>query len=121
MSSRESSAQNLKVRLRVVCGEEDAFGPGKAQLLESLLETSSLNRSASEMKMSYVKALALVRAMNEHFTEPLVTLARGGANGGGTQVTATGRRILDAYHEMQKASEAAARPAWRKLRRALRG
>ncbi len=120
MSTREAAAQSLKIRLRVVCGEEDAFGPGKAQLLESLLHTSSLNRTASELKMSYVKALALVRAMNEHFAEPLVTLARGGARGGGTQVTAIGRRVLAAYHEMRKASEAAARPAWRKLRRVLR-
>ena len=68
----------VKVRLRIVRGEDDAFGPGKAQLLESLLETGSLNRSAGAMKMSYVKALALVRAMNAHFAEPLVVPSRGG-------------------------------------------
>ena len=42
--------RDLKVRLRVIRGSEDAFGPGKAQLLESLVETGSLNRSASAMK-----------------------------------------------------------------------
>ena len=81
----QSPHLSVKVRLRVVCGEADAFGPGKAQLLESLLETGSLNRSASAMKMSYVKALALVRAMNAHFAEPLVVLSRGGKDGGGAQ------------------------------------
>ncbi len=100
-------------------GEEDALGPGKAQILESLLETGSLNRTASAMKMSYVKALALVRSMNTHFREPLVELSRGGKRGGGTQVTDAGRKALAAYHAMCKASETAARPAWRRLRKLL--
>ena len=111
----------VKIRLRVLRGEADAFGPGKAQLLESLLETGSLNRSAGAMKMSYVKALALVRAMNAHFTGPLVVLSRGGRQGGGTQITATGRKVLAAYQDMRAASEEAAGPAWKRLRRLLKG
>jgi molybdate transport system regulatory protein len=120
-SAKTTEAPELKLRLRMACGRDDAFGPGKAQLLESLLETASLNRSASAMKMSYVKALALVRSMNLHFREPLVVLTRGGAKGGGTQVTDTGRKVLAGYHSMCAASEAAARPEWRKLRRFLKG
>jgi molybdate transport system regulatory protein len=110
----------VKIRLRVVRGAADAFGPGKAQLIESLCETGSLNRSASAMKMSYVKALALVRAMNMHFVEPLVVLSRGGKDGGGTRVTAAGRAVLAAYHTMREASEAAAEPAWKRLRHLLK-
>ena len=111
---------SIKVRLRVTCGEHDAFGPGKAQLIESLLETGSLNRTASTMKMSYVKALSLVRAMNAHFQKPLVELSRGGKRGGGTQVTDTGRKVLAEYHAMREASEAAALPAWKRLRKLLK-
>ena len=101
-------------------GDEDAFGPGKAQLLESLLDTGSLNRTSSAMKMSYVKALALVRAMNAHFIAPLVVLSRGGKQGGGTQVTDTARKVLAEYHAMREASEAAALPSWRRLRKLLK-
>ena len=111
---------DLKLRLRITRGQEDAFGPGKAQLLESLIETASLNRTAGAMKMSYVKALALVRAMNTHFQEPLVILSRGGKQGGGTQLTETGRRVLAEYHAMQRASEQAAATGWKSLRRLLR-
>ena len=117
---KTAAAPQLKLRLRMACGVDDAFGPGKAQLLESLLETASLNRTASGMKMSYVKALALVRAMNSHFREPLVVLTRGGAKGGGTQVTETGRKVLAEYQKMCAASEAAAQPGWRRLRGFLR-
>lgn len=119
-NSPSISSPSVKVRLRVTRGDDDAFGPGKAQLLESLLSTGSLNRSASAMKMSYVKALALVRAMNEHFRKPLVELSRGGKQGGGTQVTDAGRKVLAEYHAMREASEAAALPAWRRLRRLVK-
>jgi molybdate transport system regulatory protein len=110
----------IKIRLRVTRGDEDAFGPGKAQLLESLLETESLNRSASALKMSYVKALALVRAVNAHFSKPLVEFSRGGFHGGGTRVTDMGRKVLGEYHAMRESSEAAALPAWKRLRKLLK-
>jgi len=111
----------LKVRVRIFNGEEIAFGPGKAQLLESLLATGSLNRTASEMKMSYVKALALARTMNAQFAQPLVELARGGLHGGGTHVTALGRKVLAEYQVMSAATEKAARPSWQRLRKLMRG
>jgi len=72
------------------------------------------------MKMSYVKALALVRAMNAHFAEPLVVLSRGGTKGGGAQVTDTGRLVLSKYQAMRLASERAAQPAWTGIRRLLK-
>lgn len=114
------SAATIKIRVRAIRGEDIAFGPGKEELLESLLETGSLNRTAKAMQMSYVKALALVRSMNEHFREPLVTLARGGRLGGGTQVTEEGRKVLAEYRAMRLASEQAARPGWRRLQRLLK-
>jgi len=110
----------LKVRVRIMSGEQIAFGPGKAQLLESLLATGSLNRTASEMKMSYVKALTLARTMNAQFAQPLVELARGGKQGGGSQVTALGRKVLAEYQAMSTATEKAARPSWQRLRKLLR-
>ena len=120
MGSKSAASPEIKLRLRITHEGEDAFGPGKAQLLESLLETGSLNRSASAMKMSYMKALALVRAMNAHFAEPLVALTRGGPKGGGAQVTEIGRRVLSEYQAMRSASEAAAQPTWKRIRRLLK-
>lgn len=101
-------------------GNDIAFGPGKAQLLESLLTTGSLNRTAAEMKMSYVKALALTKKMNAHFSEPLVALSRGGRQGGGTQVTALGRKVLAEYQALAAATEKAARPSWQRLQKLMR-
>jgi len=116
----DSSLASLNVRIRVMRADENAFGPGKADLLESLLETGSLNRSASGMKMSYVKAFSLVHAMNDLFREPLVELSRGGRQGGGTRVTDFGRRVLAEYRALCEAGEKAIRPSWRKLRKLLK-
>ncbi|HSI14349.1 MAG TPA: hypothetical protein VK961_20030 [Chthoniobacter sp.] len=110
----------LKVRVRIMSGDDIAFGPGKAELLESLLTTGSLNRTATQMKMSYVKALALTKTMNTQFSGPLVELARGGRQGGGTQVTELGRKVLAEYQTMAEATEKAARPSWQRLRKLLR-
>jgi molybdate transport system regulatory protein len=110
----------LKIRVRIMSGDDIAFGPGKAQLLESLLVTGSLNRTASEMKMSYVKALALTKTMNTQFSEPLVELARGGKQGGGTTVTNMGRKVLAEYQAMVATTDTAARPAWVRLQKLLR-
>jgi molybdate transport system regulatory protein len=115
-----SPDSTLKIRVRVTRGDADAFGPGKAQLLESLLETGSLNRSARDLKMSYVKALALVRAMNTHFSEPLVTLSRGGRQGGGTQVSKLGTQVLAEYSALHKSCEKAAQSRWRRLQKLLK-
>ena len=118
--SKPASPPSLKVRVRIVRGGDFAFGPGKAEVLESLIETGSLNRTASAMGMSYVKALDLVHTMNAHFAEPLVVLSRGGSHGGGTQVTEVGKRVLAEYLAMCEVSEAAAQPGWKKLRKLLK-
>ena len=120
-ASNSTPASLLKVRVRIARGGDFAFGPGKAQVLESLIETGSLNRTASAMRMSYVKALDLVHTMNTHFAEPLVVLSRGGRHGGGAQITEAGRKVLAEYLAMCAASEAAAQPGWRKLRKLLKG
>jgi hypothetical protein len=50
----------------------DAFGPGKAQLLEQIQQTGSLREAAVRLQMSYMKAWRLANRMNENFREPLL-------------------------------------------------
>jgi molybdate transport system regulatory protein len=109
------------MRLRVVCGAEDAFGPGKAQLLHELHQTGSLVQAAKAMKMSYMKAWTLVKAMNKHFVEPLVVLSRGGTHGGGARLTSTGEEVLLAYKRLRTKAEAAAKgKPWKRIKSLLK-
>jgi molybdate transport system regulatory protein len=84
-----------------------AIGPGKANVLEWIEQTGSIAEAGRRLGMSYQKVWSLVRAMNQHFIEPLVETQRGGTAGGGTTLTPTGKQVLKVYraieHDAQKA------------------
>jgi len=56
---KTASEPVLRPRIRILCGNDVAFGPGKAELLEHVAETHSLNQAAKRMGMSYMKACCL--------------------------------------------------------------
>jgi molybdate transport system regulatory protein len=91
----------IETKPRVIARGERAMGPGKADLLDLILETGSISAAAKRMRMSYSRAWQLVDVMNRSFRKPLVTTAAGGARGGGAEVTAAGREALKRYRVMQ--------------------
>ncbi|HWD20626.1 MAG TPA: LysR family transcriptional regulator [Verrucomicrobiae bacterium] len=121
MAARKTRSEPcLKPRLRVVCGAKIALGPGKAELLALVAETGSLNEAARRLEMSYMRAWTLIKMMNKCFRQPVVEAARGGRKGGGMTVTATGRRALALYQEMEAGALRASAASWRQMRKLLR-
>jgi len=106
-------------RIRIFCGDDIAFGPGKAELLTLLAETGSINQAAKRMGMSYMRAWQMICAMNRLYREPLVSTGRGGAGGGGSELTEFGRKVLALYREMEAASRAAVEEPWQRMQRLL--
>ena len=102
-------------RFRIVCGREIAFGPGKADLLELILETGSIGKAASRMKMSYMRAWSLVQTMNRCFKKPLILATHGGDGGGGAELTKTGLQILALYQQLETKSSTATRATVKKI------
>ncbi len=91
----------LRAQLRLMLGEEIAFGPGKADLLDAIRDTGSISGAGKKMGMSYRRAWLLVDAMNRCFQQPLVDTAKGGSQGGGTKLTAAGEQVLHQYRALQ--------------------
>jgi molybdate transport system regulatory protein len=110
----------LKPRLRVVYGRNIALGPGKAELLELLIQTGSLNEAARRLDMSYMRAWTLVKTMNECFRQPVAVAERGGRKGGGMKVTPTGRRVLALYQEMESTALSSTKAAWKSMQKLVR-
>ncbi len=111
----------LVPRLRIVCGEEIAFGPGKADLLEALQRTGSITQAAAELDMSYMRAWTLIRTMNRCFREPLVVAVRGGTRGGGgARLTPAGSEVLQLYQRINRKCLARVKPDWGKFQKLLR-
>lgn len=71
-------------------------------LLEKVGEYGSITQAAKAVKLSYKGAWDAVDAMNGMFGEPLVVTMTGGKGGGGTQLTATGIRIVDTYRTLHR-------------------
>ena len=99
-----------RLKLRIVF-DQAMIGPGKAELLERIGATGSIAAAGREMGMSYKRAWMLVEEMNAAFKLPLVQSARGGAGGGGAQLTETGAEVLRQYQDaLALASDAVSKP-----------
>lgn len=107
------------LRLRLVF-DAAMIGPGKAELLEHIRDTGSIAAAGRRMDMSYKRAWMLVEEMNAAFREPLILSSRGGAGGGGAQVTEAGLRVLHLYHDIVAAAQSAASARIKELEAMLR-
>lgn len=90
-----------KLHIRVVFGNEEMIGPGKAELLERIERCGSIAAAGREMSMSYKRAWELVGTLNAMFRDPLVESTRGGPGGGGAILTETGRAVLAHYRAFE--------------------
>lgn len=104
MTEPEQSRQLPRLRLRVVFGPGRMLGPGKADLLGLIRDSGSISAAGREMGMSYKRAWSLVEELNAMFRDPLVQSVRGGAKGGGAQLTETGTAVLAQYRALEAAA-----------------
>jgi molybdate transport system regulatory protein len=101
----------LKIKAQVLCGDELAMGPGKADLLDAIQAEGSISGAGRRLGMSYRRTWLLVDAMNRCWSEPLVEATPGGGEHRGARVTTAGHEVLAAYRALEAAvAEAAAGP-----------
>lgn len=109
MTPRTERPSQPCLRIRIVFGDDEMIGPGKAELLERVDRCGSIAAAGREMNMSYKRAWQLIGTLNAIFRDPLVTSTRGGPGGGGAVLTATGREVLRLYRAFEtEAAEAGA-------------
>jgi len=82
-----------RITLRIDLDDRGSLGPGKIRLLELVGESGSIQKAAAAMGMSYAHAWKLVQETGATFGAPLVDASAGGAKGGGTKLTALGRKL----------------------------
>ncbi|HZL09333.1 MAG TPA: winged helix-turn-helix domain-containing protein [Prolixibacteraceae bacterium] len=73
------------------------LSPVKTELLNEIRQSGSLSGAAKKLKISYQHAWTMIEEMNRSAPEPLVIKQRGGANGGGAEISAYGEKILKEY------------------------
>lgn len=92
---------DIQFRMRLYRGKVIAVGPGKVALLEAIARTGSISAAAREIGMSYRRAWVLVDEMNQTLRTPVVSTATGGSRGGGTELTASGRKVIELYRAIE--------------------
>ncbi|MEO7386027.1 MAG: LysR family transcriptional regulator [Gammaproteobacteria bacterium] len=92
----------VSCQVRIMVGNGLGMGPGKAAMLRAIRETRSINAAGKKFGMSYRRAWLLVEEMNNLFDAPLVTARRGGAGGGGAEVTGLGERVMKSYSDLEQ-------------------
>ncbi|ANC85742.1 MULTISPECIES: winged helix-turn-helix domain-containing protein [Sphingomonas] len=111
----------LWLKIQIACGDALAMGPGKADLLEAIIEHGSISAAGRALGMSYRRAWLLVDEMNRCFDPVVVETIKGGGRERGARVSPTGIAVLEAYRDMEReASAIADRPAYAQLRQYLR-
>lgn len=96
----------LKLKIQIMCGNEIAMGPGKADLLEAIAAHRSISAAGRALGMSYRRTWLLVDTMNRCWAGPLVATTPGNQKAG-AHLTRLGEAILDQYRELQGALEKA--------------
>lgn len=94
----------FKLKLQIMCGEEVAMGPGKADLLDAIAEHHSISAAGRAMGMSYRRTWMLVDAMNRCWQGPLVATTPGNQKAG-AHLTGLGETILAQYRAVQREVE----------------
>jgi molybdate transport system regulatory protein len=90
-----------KIKVQILCGDEIAMGPGKADLLEAIAREGSISAAGRALGMSYRRTWLLVDTMNRCWHLPLVETAQGGRKGGGARLTDLGTAILVQFRQLQ--------------------
>lgn len=77
------------------------LGDTRIRLLEAIERHGSISKAAKAVPLSYKAAWDAIDAMNNLADEALVIRSTGGRQGGGTQLTDYGRRIVALYRALE--------------------
>ncbi len=95
---------NLQVRSKVwleVDGKP-VFSRGRGMLFHAIDKHGSINMAAQEMGISYRRAWGYINAMEERMGVKLVETRKGGAHGGGAELTSEARELLAKFERLER-------------------
>jgi molybdate transport system regulatory protein len=91
-----------------------AFGEGPYELLKRVEQTQSLHQAANQIGMAYSKAWTILRTMEQRLGFPLLDRKIGGRSGGGSQITARAKNLMNHYEGFRRDVEKAMRKSYRR-------
>lgn len=99
--------ERLMGRLSIEAAAGSALSDTRIRLLEAIDRLGSINQAAKAVPLSYKAAWDAIDTLNNLSPEPLVLRVTGGRQGGGTQLTDYGRRMVAMYRALEIETQAA--------------
>lgn len=87
---------------RLTKGGISFLGKKRIRLLQKIGQLGSITKAAKAADMSYKTAWDAVQIMNRVSEEPLVIATTGGKEGGGTELTEKGRKLIEIFNTLEK-------------------
>jgi molybdate transport system regulatory protein len=97
----------LRTKLEVETEFGAFLGDTRIRLLEAIDIHGSISQAAKKVPLSYKAAWDAIDNMNNLAEQPLVLRSAGGRQGGGTQLTAYGRKVVALYRALEAEYQAA--------------
>lgn len=92
----------IKSRIWIEADGEILLGEGRVNLLKAIDKMGSLSKAAKSIGMSYKKAWSLIDAVNKRAEKPVTTSSIGGKGGGGAELTAYGKSLVETFETINK-------------------
>lgn len=100
----------------LVAGDEFLMGPRYVRLLEEIDRRGSIREACVHVGLSYRTCLNRVRQMERVLGHPVILTTRGGAAGGGSELTDEAREIIRLYRAWRTELERSSDRLFRRLR-----
>ena len=97
-----------RLRIRVDFEEGTILSPGKVRLFELVDQCGSIEQAASTIQMDLDRAREVVSRLEGLFGGALVEQAAGDSDHRRLRLTELGRKVVERYHETERASALAA-------------
>lgn len=98
----ESKLDNIRLHYKIWMEEASGagiLGDGKWQMLKLIEEKGSMKAACDELGYTYRRTWGNLKKIEDFFGFPLLEKHRGGAEGGNTQLTAEGKRLVAAFDQ----------------------
>lgn len=99
---KSHSGIEIRSKLWIEVDGKPVFGRGRRFLLDAIDRYGSISRAAKEINISYRKAWAYIKAMEDRLGIKLVERQAGGKHGGGAALTNEAREFLRRYEMMEE-------------------
>ena len=92
---------NVKIKIYFTDNDKQFMGIGVYWLLLGIKKYGSILKASEDMHLSYVKALGMLKTLEETLNRKILNRKRGGDSREGANLTLAGEELLKIYEEYQ--------------------